>query len=285
LVGVRIKKAARAAGYEIMFTDNPRRPLILLVRMAAPGAGMWNLIWEGMAAHFRVASFDLQQVPEARRVDEPDVVFRATAQACADVASGLGAEQFHLFGWNGGTQIALRAAVDFPERVASLLLLDPFFALADMRHVETAVRFKELLFEHDRALYAYYWVMAGLSDGFVASRFDEVERLARARMENDRFIRQDPESFMRWVRASRRNWISDEEFAAIRAPTLILATGLDRWNAGPSVAMAQEVQARIRCAQLGVIDGVGGHFLVEQPERFHELAGPFLRRVSAPERP
>jgi pimeloyl-ACP methyl ester carboxylesterase len=280
LVGVRIKKAARAAGYEIMLTDNPRRPLILLVRMASPDAGMWDTIWADLAARFTVASFDLQQVPEARRGDDPAALFRATAKACVDVADGLNVERFHLFGWNGGTQIAMRTAVDFPDRIASLLLLDAFFELPDMRHVETALGFKRLLFEHDRELYAYYWVMAGLTDAFIASRFNEVERLARARIQSDRFLRQDPDRFMRWVRALRRNWISDAELARIRAPTLILATGLDRWNAGPSVAMANAIHSRIRSSQLAVIENAGGHLLIEQPARFLDAAGPFLGQVT-----
>jgi pimeloyl-ACP methyl ester carboxylesterase len=274
------KATVRANGYDVMISENPDRPLILLVRMASPDAGMWETIWDGIAAHFRVASFDLQQVPAARTMEDPASLFRTTAAACAEVATGLDARRFHVFGWNGGTQIAMRAAVDFPERVASLLLLDPFFELPDMRHVEKALAVKKLLFEQDRALYAYYWVMAGLTDRFIASRFDEVERLANARMQSDRFLRQDPERFMRWVRALRRNWITDEEFGRIGAATLILATGLDRWSAGPSVAMAEAVQARIGNSRLAVIENAGGHFLIEQPERFLEVAGPFLETAA-----
>jgi pimeloyl-ACP methyl ester carboxylesterase len=85
---------------------------------------------------------------------------------------------------------------------------------------------------------------------------------------------------MRWVRALRRNWITDEEFGRIEAATLILATGLDRWNAGPSVAMAQAVHELIGNSLLTVIENAGGHFLIEQPERFLEVAGPFLETVS-----
>jgi pimeloyl-ACP methyl ester carboxylesterase len=85
---------------------------------------------------------------------------------------------------------------------------------------------------------------------------------------------------MRWVRALRRNWIADEEFGRIGAATLIMATGLDRWNAGPSVAMAEAVQAHIENSRLAVIENAGGHFLIEQPERFFEVAGPFLETVA-----
>ena len=275
----------RSAGYEVVLRAHPSRPLMLLLRMAAPTAGVWQTVWDDLARHFTVASFDLQQVPAARTMDDLKAVFRDTARACAEIAAGLGAERFHLFGWNGGTQVAMRCAVDCADRVASLLLLDPFHALPDMRPVETAIRFKQLLHANDRELYAYYWVMAGLTDAFIGSRFDEVERLARARIQSDRFLAQDTGRFMRWVRGLRRTWLGDDEFARIRAPTLILATELDRWNAGPSIAMAKEVQARIRGAELRVIENAGGHFLIEDPGRFLALAEPFLIRVAAPGEP
>jgi pimeloyl-ACP methyl ester carboxylesterase len=264
----------------VTLSVRPGAPLIFLLRMASPEAGVWDTIWRDLATRFSVAAFDLQQLRAARAMERPEAVFVAAGDACAAIASGLERQRFHLLGWNGGTQVALRCAVDHAERVASLLLLDPFYELPDMRHVETGIAFKRLLFEHDRALYARYWIMAGLSDRFIAAHFDRVEALAEARLRSDRFINQTPERFMRWVRALRRNWISEEEFARLRLPTLILATEYDRWNAGPSVAMAEAVQQRIAGAELRVIEGFGGHFLIEAPERFEALAGPFLERVS-----
>ena len=42
---------------------------------------------------------------------------------------------------------------------------------------------------------------------------------------------------MRWVRALRRNWISDKEFRQIGAATLVVATGLARLNGQPRAAL------------------------------------------------
>jgi pimeloyl-ACP methyl ester carboxylesterase len=149
------------------------------------------------------------------------------------VATFLGFEKFHIFGWNGGTQIAMRCAVNFADHIQSCILLDPFFELADMRKVNKAIEFKRVLFEHpQRELYAYYWVMAGLSSGFIGQHFDQVEKMVAARMKGDKFVKTDPDVFINWVRALRRNWITDEEFGRIRAPTLVMATELDNWHAG-----------------------------------------------------
>ena len=46
--------------------------------------------------------------------------------------------------------------------------------------------------------------MAGLTDACIGGRFDQVERLARVRIQSDRFLAQDTGRFMRWVRGLRR---------------------------------------------------------------------------------
>ena len=217
-------------------------------------------------------------------MDAPGEGFRQLAQNCAEVASALGYEKFHIFGWIGGTQIAMRCAVDYAHRIQSCILLDPFFELNDRRKIDKAVEFKRVLFEHpNRELYAFYWVMAGLSPEFIQTHFDQVEKLVAARMAGDKFVKSDPDRFIKWVRALRRNWITDEEFAGIRAPTLIIATELDNWHAGPSLSMAREVHSRIRHSRLEIVEGYGSHFLVEDPGKFLAVAEPFLRSVTSPE--
>ena len=122
--------------------------------------------------------------------------------------------------------------------------------------------------------------MAGLSSAFIGQHFDQVEKMVAARMKGDKFVKSDSEVFINWVRALRRDWITDEEFGRIRAPPLVMATELDNWHAGPSVSMAREVCERIPGAELKIIEGFGGHFLVEDPAMFMEIAEPFIRSVA-----
>ncbi len=132
-------------GLNVSITRSPGKPLVFLIRMASGAMGVWASIWNDLARWFTVANFDLLQVPAARQMDDPARSFSTLAEVTADVADGLGYESFHLFGWNGGTLIALRCAMDYPDRVRSCVLLDPFFELDDMRHVRKAVEFKRLL--------------------------------------------------------------------------------------------------------------------------------------------
>ncbi|MBT3361220.1 MAG: alpha/beta hydrolase [Rhodospirillales bacterium] len=281
-MSVSAVRIADVDGIPVNLSAKAGAPLLILTRMASKDMGVWDTIWDTLARHFSVANFDLRNLPGAKKINEsPGEGFRDLARTCAEVATGLGHPTFHIFGWNGGTQIAMRCAVDFADRVESCLLVDPFFELPDMRRVWKAVEHKNALFENpDRSLYAYYWVMAGFSDGFLDSNFDVVDQMVADRLRGDAFIHVDADRFIRWVKALRTNWISDEEFGAIRARTLILATELDRWSAGPSIAMAREVQSRIAESRLEVIRGVGGHFLIEYPGRFLTSVEPFLKQAS-----
>lgn len=269
----------RVGDVEVRITRAPDKPLMLLVRMASGAMGIWDAVWPVLTHRYTVANFDL--VGAARLDDDlpPRERFLALSDTIATVAAGLGFERFHVFGWYGGCHVALACIAHHPERVASAILLDPFFALPDMRKIERAIAFKRVLFEHhDRELYAYYWVMAGFSPGFLEARFDEVERLARARIAADRFVSLDSARWLRWVWALRSNWLTQQELAAMRTPTLILATELDGWHAGPTVGMAQFLGRRLPEAELRLIGGMGTFFFIEDPDRFAQEAAPFLDR-------
>jgi len=269
----------RVGDVEVRITRGADKPLMLLTRMASGGMGIWDAVWGDLARHYTVANFDLvgaaglgEDMPARDR-------FLALADISADMAARLGFERFHVFGWYGGCHVALACLARYAARLDSCLLLDPFFELPDKRKIEKAIEFKRALFEHpDRELYSYYWVMAGFSPEFLENNFDTVERLAKARIAADRFVALDTARWMRWVRALRTNWLTDDDFAGMTAPTLILATALDSWHAGPTVGMASALQRRLAAAELKVVDGLGTFFFTEAPERFRELATPFLER-------
>ncbi|MGH6895535.1 MAG: alpha/beta fold hydrolase [Geminicoccaceae bacterium] len=267
-----------ADGTQVRISRTPGAPLMMLVRMASHESGIWDPVWEGLTGRFTVASFDLMQAARLQQDMAPGRRFGTLAEVVVRVAAGLGFPQFHLFAWYGGCHVALAALRDHAARIASCILLDPFFALEDMRKVEKAIAFKRAIFETDRALYAYYWVMAGFSPAFMERRFEVIERLAQARIEKDRFVKEDVERWLRWVRALRTNWLDDAELAAMTTPTLVLASELDSWHAGPTVGMARALQARLPASELTELKGVGTFGFIERPGLFLEAAGPFLAR-------
>lgn len=267
-------------GIRVHVSRTPGRPLVFLIRMIALETGIWDSLWAHLAPRFTVANFNFFEAEAAQHMASPAEGFARFARHCVDIAERLGHDRFHLVGWVGGTQVALRCAIDFPERVRSCTLLNPLFQLPDMRPVQMGNRFKEAILAQDDELYSYYWVMSGLSNAFIENNFDVVKRLVDARLAADRFLRSGSERFNQWARAVRTKAVSDEELAGIRAPTLVVASELERWNAGPGPAMAKLLHARIPGAELALLEDVGELVLVEAPERFFAVLDPFIERVA-----
>ncbi|MEO5764071.1 MAG: alpha/beta hydrolase [Casimicrobiaceae bacterium] len=271
------RSVEHVAGVDVRITRAEGKPLLLLIRMASGGMGIWDSIWNDLARDYTVANFDLVGAAQLSTELSPRQRFLRLADRNVEVATALGFDSFHVFGWYGGAHVALACMHAHRDRVRSALLLDPFFELPDPRKLEKAVAFKRRLFESDdRTLYAYYWVMAGFSPRFLETRFDVVDRLVEARIAADKFVSLDPQRWLRWVRALRSNWLTASELAVMDIPTLVLATELDSWHAGPTVGMAEALVARLPAAQLATIGGHGTFFFIENPALLHQHAGEFL---------
>lgn len=273
-------KIVRAAGVEVAMTRRPGAPLLLLLRMASRGAGVWDAVWPALAERFEVAQFDLK-MPAAEELDHPAQVFRRFAGQCSDIAQALGHERFHVFGWNGGTHVALQCAVAAPAQIRSCTLLGPFTRLNDMRSIELGLDILRTLLERrDPKLYAAYWFASGLSTEFLANHYDRVEEWVQQRVAADQFLTVDAERAMRWMRALRDSWVSHDELSRVRAPVLAVSHE-DRWHAGPTIAMARALAQQLPTSQHQHLAGYGSLLLLEAPERFMAIAEPFFASLAS----
>lgn len=265
------------AGTRVFVTRRTGAELVILTRLAGRGAGIWDGLWSRLAKRFTVANVDLQ-LPEGSLLDDPRAVFDGYADLTVRVARELCHPRFHIFGWNGGSHIALHAAARHSDALLSCTLLGAFATLPDMRRAEAGVAFmRTMMNQPDKELYALYWFMSGLTPGFVEANFDRVGALARRRAGADRFVHTDIERLTKWIRALRRHWLSDAELDRIRIPVTILAPGLDLWHAGPTVAMGRALAERIPTATLEVLDDAGSLIALEDPDRITQLFLASLR--------
>ena len=274
-------RSFEVAGQQVGVSGPKDAPLVLLVRLAAREAGLWDGIWAILGREFLVANIDLR-APTVDEMAAPANVLRRMAATCRSVAEALGHPSYHFVGWTGGTQIGLQAAHHDPETLRSLSLLCPIGEAPDMRPVERGLDLIELILRSGRRdLYAYYWYMSGLSDGFIAERYGEVEAHVRRRLAADPFVQLDVDRAMGWMRALRRTWLTPDEMRLIATPTLILAGGLDRWHVGPSRAMAEALAGRLPAAELGLFETMGPLLPLEAPDAVAERVRQFLRRHSS----
>ena len=154
-------------------------PPLLLLHGYPQSHVCWHLVAPRLARHFTVVCPDLRGYGESRgpaedTADHAAYSKRAMARDQVAVMSALGFERFGVTGHDRGGRVAYRLALDHPERVSRLALLDI---------VPTA----EMVARVDRILAygSYHWF-------FLAQPFDLPERLIAA----------DPDFYLDWTVAS-----------------------------------------------------------------------------------
>jgi pimeloyl-ACP methyl ester carboxylesterase len=97
---------------------------LLIVTAVGAGLSVWHRSLQSIAGDRRVVSWDLRGLfqsglPASGRLD-------AGAHALDAMAAvrSLGLRRFHVAAWSSGGRIALELAAEFPERVASLTLVN-----------------------------------------------------------------------------------------------------------------------------------------------------------------
>lgn len=265
-------------GHRVFMTqaDTGEKPLLVLTRMAAGGMGMWDSIWPYLSEHFTVANVELP-APSLDEYPSSGALFSFLAQRVVLVAKALGHEKFHLFGWTGGAQVALRCLVEHPESLLSCIVLGPSCPGPDPRPVNWSNKLLSVVLdEGGLELYTYLWLVSGMSADNVENRFDEVEAMVKVRLEVDEG-RLDSARVMKWIDAIRGQVATAEELAQVRTPVFIAAPVFD---ASPTLPNIRRLAAAIPTAELGVINGAGALVMIDEPEKFMLTAGDFLRRAA-----
>lgn len=117
-----LKKAVAPDGAELAWAEEGQGEPLLLVAGQATGMVGWDPVVPGLARSFRVIRFDHRGIgasTEGRAENYSTRAFAADAVAVLD-AAGIG--RAHVYGHSMGGRVAQWMAVDFPSRVASLVL-------------------------------------------------------------------------------------------------------------------------------------------------------------------
>lgn len=117
-------------GVEIACTIRGTGPAVSLLHGFPQTRAMWRPIAAQLAARFTVVTADLRgygassQPGRDNPQDSSAYSFRAMGQDQLALMTALGHAQFHLVGHDRGARVAHRMALDAPERVRSLTVMD-----------------------------------------------------------------------------------------------------------------------------------------------------------------
>jgi 3-oxoadipate enol-lactonase len=246
----------------------PGDPAIVLWPSLLFDGGMWKHQVEPLSALGRVVVFDgpghgKSEVP-------PPFSLEDNADALTDAFGELQIDKAVFIGLSWGGMVAMRLALQHPQRVRALALLD---TNADAEERLRLVKYRAFI---------SFWRRFGLPQVLADAQLAPIYFAEGTRA-------REPELVERWVRTVNgcpRDGIARASLAvvvhrkdiasrlgAIRAPTLVVCGREDR---ATEPAHSERIAAAIPGAKLVLIDGAGHVSALEQPRAVNDVLVPFV---------
>ena len=281
--------AAGPAGQRIHYLDHGRRdgPVIILLHGANSSLQTWEPLVKRLGTSYRVVTLDLPGHGLTGGTPDEDYDADGMIAAVDVVAAKLGLDHFVLGGNSMGGWVAWRYALDEPERVDALLLLDA--AGMPLRKGERAppsnIGFRILQYPLGRWLATQITPRSLVEEslrGSVAKQDIVDEAMIDRYWELLRFPGNREATVLR-ARMDREPAMASR-VGEITAPTLILFGKQDRLI---NPTAAETFHDRIAGSEVVLLDGIGHLPMEEAPDATAAAIADFLKRrlVPRPERP
>jgi len=241
------------------YRDIGRRdaPPVVFINSLGTDMRIWDGVVERLAADHRSVTFDkrghgLSSIPAG------PYSIDGLAEDVLELADHLGLEAFAVVGVSIGGMIALRLAIDHPERLAAVVACD------------TAAKIGDADTWNGRIDTARVSGMAALADGVLRRWFPESIREGRAaeiERWRDLLLLTPVEGYAATCAALRDADLTDE-VSTISVPTLVVVGDVDQ---STPVALVRETAARIPGARFEIIDRAGHIPSIDQPETLARL--------------
>ena len=227
-----------------------------------------------LAAEYQVIAYDYPGHGWTT-LAEADLEIDDYVEHLTGLMDALGVGRAHLSGESLGGWVAVKFAARYPERVDRLVLNTPGGTMATPEVMERIRSLSQAAADEpsdERIRTRLEWLMAdprSVTDELVAIRRGVYARPGFADSMRHILCLQDPE-------VRRRNLVTDDELAAITAPTLVVWTSDD--PSGPAKA-GLDMAGRIPGGKFRLIKDAGHWPQWEQQEQFDRTVLEFLGRT------
>jgi 2-succinyl-6-hydroxy-2,4-cyclohexadiene-1-carboxylate synthase len=260
--------------------DYGHGPPLVLLHGFTGSAASWATVSRNFAGDHRVIAIDLiGHAASSAPVDPLRYEFNQALHDLAELTAQLGIARASWLGYSLGGRLALGMALDYPDRVSSLILVSATAGIHDEHE------------RHQRAQ-ADEAMARRIEEAGVEAFVDEWERLPI--WESQRML---PDEVSRVQREIRRGnsavglanslrgmgqgtqpsyW---ERLGEIESPVLLMAGALDRKYVG----IAGQMGVRIVDPTLSVVPAAGHAVHLERPREFIEDVRAFLARCKDPD--
>lgn len=262
-----VEHTIRAGGHDLVYLDRGSGEPMLLVHGFGGDKDNFTLLARHIPDRYRPVVLDLPGFGESARHPGDSYDVRTQAARLLDFVDAVALPRFHLAGNSMGGHIAARFAIDHPERVLSVMLINAAgvtspqpseFALALKRGQNPLL--VATVEDFDRVM-ALTFVKPPPIPSFLKHYF--AERAVVSRAFNDKIfadLRQRPDPL-------------EGELSKLRPSTLVLWGDTDRII---DVSAAQVFAGGIPGAQLAVLKDCGHVPMIERPEETAQRYLTFL---------
>ncbi|MDQ6883711.1 MAG: alpha/beta fold hydrolase [Candidatus Dormibacteraeota bacterium] len=268
----RTKGRIRTHAGDIAYLRQGQGPPLLLLHGIPTSSYLWRDVIEPLAATFEVLAPDLLGYGDSDKRLDADLSIAAQARYMVAFMESLGVHQAAVVGHDIGGGVAQLMAVDEPDRVARLILIDSIvdnnWPIPDIARLKEPA-WDQILVDRD--------LRPGFREGLTAGTTSQgivTEELVNeiARPFSDQGTRR---AYLRAARAlNSRDLVSrSKHIQEIQTPTLILWGANDRFL---DPRWAEVLQRKLVDATVEIIDP-GGHFLpLDRPEAVATAITKFL---------
>jgi pimeloyl-ACP methyl ester carboxylesterase len=252
---------------QLHYTDHGQGEPVLLVHGLGSSVADWEMQLPALTAHYRVVAIDLRG---HGRSDKPREAYSIEGFAADLLAllEHLGLDKVHLVGISMGGMIGLQFAVDHPERLHSLCIVNS--------SPEVKVQSLQIRMEiGKRWLFSRLLSMQQLGKVLGRRLFPRADQAELREKIETRWQQNDKRAYLSSLDAII-GWGVRERLSAISCPTLVVAADQDY----TPVAQKQDWCAEIAGARLVVVEDSRHASPLDQPQRFNEILLDFLNPLT-----
>lgn len=261
---------AAAPTVELVCRDEGQGPPIVLLHGVGGNHTVWNAVLPGLARDHRVIAPDLRGHGRSPDPPQSHYTFLELERDLARLLDRKGVANAHMVGFSGGAMLALRWALDLPERTRSLVMVSGA-AYADAHTRAVADRWSETYVHEGPDPFALRLLKDLYYPDWIEAHLDFADEL-RAEVK-----RQDFAPAVGWAK-SMRSFDERDRIASLRVPTLIVQAMDDQVI---DASHGRILRQSIADSQIRILANTGHIVPIERPRETTEAVSAFVRSVEA----
>ena len=247
--------------YEITGQGQP----VLFIHGLGSSHNDWERQTPFFSRQYQVITFDLRGHGQSQKPPGP-YTMSLFARDTAGLVNSLGAAPVHVIGVSLGGMIAFQLAVDHPELVQSLVIVNTGPELIPRTLNE---RWQVFM----RFAVVRLFGMRKIGEVLGKRLFPKVDQAAVRQLFVERWEKNDPKAYIASMQAIV-GWSVVDHLSVIDMPTLIMAGENDY----TPVSIKEDCVSKMPQAELAVIRNSGHATPVDSTEKFNEVVASFLQK-------